>query len=201
MRVISIASVLAAVLSAGIANADQPRPAGFVNKCTLENAEKDGDECLGFRNLEDACRGYLASQGFCARCMSGNYNEYVCRPRGGPALIPDWKKQCTPPPRDTKKPCNCNPVDPLCECSLDPERGSTVPAGVPVPSSSPLPTAVMKDCPTPATTSFIKPLSLLERAGCRCGLSASPERGAMPEASLPLFLAALFFVRRRFHRR
>jgi hypothetical protein len=89
-----------AIVPAGRALADIPRPAGWEERCTIENAQDTGDECISFRRDGPGniiCEEFLATFGFCARCAGGGTShghEIMCRRPGGQPLPPDWETAC-----------------------------------------------------------------------------------------------------------
>jgi hypothetical protein len=97
-RAASVLIWLVIAVAPALAAADEPPPFGYQERCTLENGQAEGDECVTF----DYSRGrrvapaFLASHGFCFRCGAWTPKQAImCRPKGsGPPLERGWFAAC-----------------------------------------------------------------------------------------------------------
>ena len=179
MRV-GLAAVLvsAACAVANVATADALPPPDYVERCTLENAKADGDECVMLAHwvFDSRCVKFLADHGFCNRCGMGatNRTEIFCRKPQATVLPADWMQQCL------------SGADPR---KLDPKD-------LPPPPK-------VDQCPTERTTSGVvdsseepeaKEPTNRKRSGCGCDVATPEPLGAA--SVVVLVLVALRRTRR-----
>lgn len=110
-----VVSAVAALLLPAVALADVPPPSGYVERCTLEAASADGQECVqrsGWHGEKGLPGRWLAEYGFCQRCQTYGasvHGDIYCRPKGGKPLPDGWDETIgklvrDAPPEESQKP-------------------------------------------------------------------------------------------------
>jgi hypothetical protein len=203
-RAASVLIGLAVTAAPVLAAADAPHPYGYEERCTLENAQGEGEECVAFesgggRRLAAA---FLSSHGFCARCFAwgaSHAQAIMCRRKGsGPPLETGWEAACEAEERREgavqtaaqeaweRRHCRpgwCDQPHPSTE-SFRPAQSAVL--------GWPLSNAAPPECPTAATTRWT-----LESAVARAVAVAA----AIGGGSTLLVLGAAFWSKRRRQRR
>jgi hypothetical protein len=162
------AACAALVPSASLA--DAPPPAGYVERCKLENAAAAEEECIlreKERSLNPTGRDVLAAHGFCLRCVTagGTFRAAIyCRSRADASALPaDWQRRLEAEPNN---------------------------ADVAVPAAS-----AIARCSTRETTSGVETPN--PRACGSCNVGAGEPKASLPLAALMCVLFLRRGVRRK----
>lgn len=97
---VALATFSIAVFSASSASADVPPPDDYVERCTIEIAKRDGEECVGrssWHGDKGEAASYLGNLGFCRRCRTHGasvWSEVHCRKADPSKPLPaNWEQE------------------------------------------------------------------------------------------------------------
>ncbi|PKN54658.1 MAG: hypothetical protein CVU56_25375 [Deltaproteobacteria bacterium HGW-Deltaproteobacteria-14] len=191
--------------------ADVPPPPGYVEQCTVDKQQQEGEECVAcgtYHGERDKCEKLYGEAGYGKRCSTGGasvWTEVWCRKQGtgkpvGPApgeeVVPTPAEPTPAPPEPPPTPAEPpapTPVPAVPEApAVDPSAPTTV---IPAPPTAPpQPTPAPPAEPAAATPAPPAPPAAPEAtkktSGCAGGPLTAPLLGS-------LGLLALLALRRR----